>query len=226
MAFLEVDTAGMQRQLELAKDKPNQFRLLESMARVAAFSGNLQKARSIYRQPFEDALRARLQEAATGILAQEALTEALFGNTREAKDGAQAALHRDHANVLGCAGMFPTSPIRVVARLALARAYALDGDAATSRTAYQDFFALWKNADPDTPILQQAPSYSDFHHLARIWECSNVSCLNPRPARSVAKVRVKTGPACHIQRRLSADPLARRNSATKSTLIHNGDNCW
>jgi hypothetical protein len=36
------------------------------------------------------------------------------------------------------------------------RAYALTGDAAKSRTAYQDFFTLWKDADPDIPILKQA----------------------------------------------------------------------
>jgi len=38
----------------------------------------------------------------------------------------------------------------------LARARAEAGDAAGARTAYQDFFALWKDADPDIPILQQA----------------------------------------------------------------------
>jgi hypothetical protein len=36
------------------------------------------------------------------------------------------------------------------------RAYALSGDNAKAKTAYQDFFALWKSADPDVPILQQA----------------------------------------------------------------------
>ena len=40
--------------------------------------------------------------------------------------------------------------------LGLARAHALAGDLAQSRKAYQDFFALWKDADPDIPILQQA----------------------------------------------------------------------
>jgi serine/threonine protein kinase/tetratricopeptide (TPR) repeat protein len=43
-----------------------------------------------------------------------------------------------------------------LARLGLARAYALQGKTADARTAYQDFFALWKDADPDIPILQQA----------------------------------------------------------------------
>jgi tetratricopeptide (TPR) repeat protein/tRNA A-37 threonylcarbamoyl transferase component Bud32 len=38
----------------------------------------------------------------------------------------------------------------------LARANALAGDTVGSRTAYQDFFALWKDADPDIPILKEA----------------------------------------------------------------------
>ena len=43
-----------------------------------------------------------------------------------------------------------------LAHLGLARAYALAGDTAKSRTAYQDFFVLWKDADPDIPLLKQA----------------------------------------------------------------------
>ena len=43
-----------------------------------------------------------------------------------------------------------------LARLQLARAYALQKDTAKSKVAYQDFFALWKDADPDIPILKQA----------------------------------------------------------------------
>jgi hypothetical protein len=38
----------------------------------------------------------------------------------------------------------------------LARAWALAGDTARTRKAYQDFLALWKDADPDIPILQEA----------------------------------------------------------------------
>jgi hypothetical protein len=38
----------------------------------------------------------------------------------------------------------------------LGRAYALAGDGARAKTAYQDFLALWKNADADVPILKQA----------------------------------------------------------------------
>src|SRR5438445_3235749 len=48
------------------------------------------------------------------------------------------------------------SMIDALARLQLGRARTLLGDAAGARTAYQDFFALWKDADPDIPILKQA----------------------------------------------------------------------
>jgi hypothetical protein len=43
-----------------------------------------------------------------------------------------------------------------LARLGLGRSFALAGDSAKARTAYQDFFALWKDADPDVPILKTA----------------------------------------------------------------------
>ena len=49
--------------------------------------------------------------------------------------------------------MIPTFPTHSLAHLGLARAYAMAGDAVKARTAYQDFFALWKDADPDIPIL-------------------------------------------------------------------------
>jgi cytochrome c-type biogenesis protein CcmH/NrfG len=40
--------------------------------------------------------------------------------------------------------------------LGLARAYAMQGDSAKARAAYEDFFALWKDADPDVPVLVAA----------------------------------------------------------------------
>jgi tetratricopeptide (TPR) repeat protein len=49
-----------------------------------------------------------------------------------------------------------TSGLHPLAHLGLARAAALNGDLALSRKQYQDFFALWKDADPDLPILVQA----------------------------------------------------------------------
>jgi eukaryotic-like serine/threonine-protein kinase len=43
-----------------------------------------------------------------------------------------------------------------LARLQLARAYSISGDTVKAKSAYQDFFALWKDADPDVPILKEA----------------------------------------------------------------------
>jgi hypothetical protein len=40
--------------------------------------------------------------------------------------------------------------------LGLGRAYMMTGDSAKARAVYQDFFALWKDADPDVPILKEA----------------------------------------------------------------------
>ena len=53
-------------------------------------------------------------------------------------------------------GVVMNFPWGALARLGLARAYALQGDTAKARTAYQDFLTLWKDADPDIPILKQA----------------------------------------------------------------------
>ena len=47
-------------------------------------------------------------------------------------------------------------PIGALTHLGLARAYALSGDTTKAKTAYQNFLALWKDADPDIPILKEA----------------------------------------------------------------------
>jgi len=47
-------------------------------------------------------------------------------------------------------------PLGALAPLGLARTYALQGDTAKARPAYQEFLTLWKDADPGIPILKQA----------------------------------------------------------------------
>jgi hypothetical protein len=47
-------------------------------------------------------------------------------------------------------------PWGALARLGLARAFALQGNTAKAQAAYQDFLAIWKDADPDIPIYKQA----------------------------------------------------------------------
>ncbi len=53
-------------------------------------------------------------------------------------------------------GIVINEPYAPVARLELGRAYMMQGDTSKARSAYQDFFAIWKDADLDIPILKQA----------------------------------------------------------------------
>jgi hypothetical protein len=52
-------------------------------------------------------------------------------------------------------GIVVTDPIGALAHVQLGRAYALSGDKTKAKSAYQDFLTLWKDADPDIPILKQ-----------------------------------------------------------------------
>jgi serine/threonine protein kinase/Tfp pilus assembly protein PilF len=67
---------------------------------------------------------------------------------------AQAA--QEFQAVLNLRGAYIGDPLMGLAQLYLARAYAQQNDAAKARAAYQDFLALWKDADPDIPILKEA----------------------------------------------------------------------
>ena len=53
-------------------------------------------------------------------------------------------------------GLVRNSPLGALARCGLARSYASQGDTVKAQAAYRDFLALWKDADPDIPILKQA----------------------------------------------------------------------
>jgi predicted Zn-dependent protease len=71
-----------------------------------------------------------------------------------AKRGNEAAA--EFQKILDRPGVMTNEVIGALAHLGIARAYALQGDAARARTAYQDFFTLWKDADPEIPILREA----------------------------------------------------------------------
>jgi len=257
MAFLQGDAAEMQRQADWAKGKSDEFLMLEGEAEVAAFSGQLQKAREAYRQAADNAQRGKFREAAAAITARSAIVEAVFGNQSPARQLAVEALNLDRGRetlpfaglasslagesaqataaanelsklspldtmvnnvslpairagieinrgdpakaveslqasipyefgwesrvtpnyirglaqlkmrqgkeaaaefqkILDHRGICQTSPFCSLSHLQLGRARALSGDNAGARTAYQDFFALWKDADPDVPILKEA----------------------------------------------------------------------
>ena len=53
-------------------------------------------------------------------------------------------------------GIVINFPLGALAHLGLARAYAMSGDTAKAKSAYKDFLTLWKDADPDIPILKEA----------------------------------------------------------------------
>jgi len=58
--------------------------------------------------------------------------------------------------VLNLRGAYIGDPLMGLAQVYLARAYAQQNDGVKARAAYQDFLALWKDADPDIPILKEA----------------------------------------------------------------------
>lgn len=74
----------------------------------------------------------------------------------QAHDGNKAAA--EFRKILDHRGLNTISVFLPLAQLQLARAYALQGDTTKARTACQDFFAIWKDADPDVPVLIAAKS--------------------------------------------------------------------
>ena len=76
--------------------------------------------------------------------------EALLAAHRYTEAAAEFQKILEHRGLVGA------DPIGALAHLQLGRAFALSGDLARSKIAYQDFLTLWKGADPDIPILKQA----------------------------------------------------------------------
>jgi tetratricopeptide (TPR) repeat protein len=58
--------------------------------------------------------------------------------------------------VLNHRGIVLADPVGALAHLQLGRAYVVSGDITRAKNAYQDFLSLWKDADPDIPVLKQA----------------------------------------------------------------------
>ncbi len=68
--------------------------------------------------------------------------------------GAEAAV--EFQKFLDHRGIAINSPLAALAKLQLGRAYVLAGDKAKARHAYLEFLELWRDADPDIPVLKQA----------------------------------------------------------------------
>jgi serine/threonine protein kinase/tetratricopeptide (TPR) repeat protein len=257
IAFLEGDTAAMQREADWAKGKPDEFDMLHAVADAEASVGKLKQSRETSNQAVEIARRAKLDEIVARAKVFQGWREALLGNSAQAReqvaaalavsrnrptlvfsgiamgvagDAAQATAMADELvksyptntfvnsiavptiraqvelirgdpakavellrvaspyefgwasrlypnyvrgqaylkagkgpeaaaefqKILDHRGVCLTAPECSVAHLQLGRARILSGDNAGARTAYQDFLALWKDADPDVPLLKEA----------------------------------------------------------------------
>jgi serine/threonine protein kinase/tetratricopeptide (TPR) repeat protein len=255
IAFVQNDAAGMKQQLDWWSGKPGEYNALAWQAEVAAFSGQLKKARELNDRAVESALGHQQNDGAATILATQMQLESLFGTCDRLKplaarafqtsrvtaavqaasgafavcgdttqtqvlmdelakkfpndtllnvvywplnhallamqqgDPARAVQLLEGANRYQIVGSYwpqyfrgqallklnrgaeaatefqaitnhrgwaPRSPLYVTAYLGLARAQTLKGDTAAARNAYQNFFALWKDADVDIPLLVNA----------------------------------------------------------------------
>ncbi len=72
----------------------------------------------------------------------------------QARQGEQSAA--EFNKILSHRGIAKNSPLAALSQLQLARAQAMSGDKPAARRSYQDFLALWKQADADLPLLKQA----------------------------------------------------------------------
>ena len=71
-----------------------------------------------------------------------------------ARHGREAAV--EFQKILDHRGIVLNSAIGALAHVGIARAYVLQRDTVKAKAAYNDFLSLWKDADPDLPVLRQA----------------------------------------------------------------------
>lgn len=135
---------------ELLKQYPKNTFLAAIMAPV--IEAKLEASRGNYDQAIQllESLRGYDSGGMTGVINIYARGNLHLKQSRgkEAAAEFKSIVDRPHID--------PFSPAHALARLGLGRALALTGDTTGARKAYQDFFALWKDADPDLPALIQA----------------------------------------------------------------------
>jgi len=71
-----------------------------------------------------------------------------------AHQGSEAAA--EFQKILDHRGVVTNEPIGTLARLGIARAYAMQGEIFQAHAAYHDFITLWQDADPEIPVLKEA----------------------------------------------------------------------
>jgi eukaryotic-like serine/threonine-protein kinase len=149
---------------ELAKKYPEdtivQFNFLPTLrAKIAIDKGNSSDAIELLKpaEPYELGLSTQSPFNWTVMYPVYVRGEAFLA----AHQGAEAAA--EFQKILDHQDLVLNQPIAPLARLQLGRAYAMQGDTPKAKAAYQDFLTLWKDADPDIPILKQAKA--EFAHL-------------------------------------------------------------
>ena len=156
---LSGDSAGSQRLAEdLAKrfpeDTPVQFEYLPTLRALSAIS---RKAPLDAIQRLETALPYDLAMPGTAFFAKFGGLYPAYVRGQgylEAGRGREAAA--EFQKILDHRGIVLADPVGALAHLQLGRAYVVSGDRTRAKSAYQDFLTLWKDADPDIPILIRA----------------------------------------------------------------------
>ncbi len=147
LAFAGEDARAMKMADEVAKKRPYDTLLQDVSvpllkAQVELNHGNAAKAVDL----LDGALVYGRVNTSVHYLRGNAYLKASRGG-----DAAQA-----FQNVIDLRAISTTDPLIPLSQLGLARAYAMEGDKARSRVAYQDFLAQWKDADADLAVLKQA----------------------------------------------------------------------
>ncbi len=121
-------------------------------SRLPLIRAQLALGRNEARTAIEILQRAKPYELApTDGLASAFVRGNAYLAARRAGDAAD-----EFKRILEHPGVVGFQPWGALAHIGLGRAYALQGDTGKARAAYQDFFTLWKDSDPDVPILQKA----------------------------------------------------------------------
>jgi tetratricopeptide (TPR) repeat protein len=145
------DTLGNDLERRFPDDTLVRFNYLPSLrARLALSRGDFSQALEILQTaaPFELGINRNVLFGA--LYPVYVRGEAYLA----AKKGQEAAA--EFQKILDHRGIVVSDPIGALAHLQLARAYVLSGDNVKARTSYADFLRLWKDADPDIPVLKEA----------------------------------------------------------------------
>jgi tetratricopeptide (TPR) repeat protein len=138
-----------------------------NQGQIARVAENMRKAYALREQRVSERekfyIASHYEDNVTGNLEAARKTYELWAQTYPRDDIPPNNLGQiyselgDHdKKILDHAGVVQNDPVGALAHLELGRAYVLAGGMSKARSAYQDFRALWKDADPEIPILKEA----------------------------------------------------------------------